>query len=35
VGDIKQALVARIKRDRLPNLAALTGSRIADWRMKA
>jgi dihydroorotate dehydrogenase len=34
VGDIKQALVTRIKRDRLPNLAALTGSRIADWRIK-
>jgi dihydroorotate dehydrogenase len=34
VGDIKQALVARIKRDSLPNLAALTGLRTADWRMK-
>ena len=35
VDQIKQALVARIKRDSLPNLAALTGARIADWRIKA
>lgn len=34
VDHIKQALVARIKREGLPNLAALTGKRVADWRMK-
>ena len=33
VEDIKRALVARVKRDTLPNLAALTGTRNADWRL--
>lgn len=33
VDEIKRALLARIKRDGLPNLAALTGSRHADWRL--
>lgn len=33
VDDIKRALVARIKRDALPNLSALTGARANDWRL--
>lgn len=33
VDDIKHALVARIKQSTLPNLAALTGLRHADWRL--
>lgn len=33
VDDIKRALVARIRRDGLPNLPALTGMRADDWRL--
>lgn len=35
VDAIKQALVARIRRDRLPHFSALIGTRVADWRMRA
>jgi dihydroorotate dehydrogenase len=33
VDEIKAALVARIKRETLPNLNALTGQRADDWRL--